>query len=166
MDNMLTQVTGNGVIKPLKGIILIVSLVAGFILLDMVLRFLVMYTGLSQTLGTIALYIIALAAFLIVLKRFCIVHMYTMDGVKLLLYRIYIRNPRFCEQILFRDCVYFGDPITAAKKFAISKTRSYTGHRDKYAAQSLVFKDGKKYCQVLMTPNEEVCAAILAAVRG
>jgi len=164
-DNMLTQVTGKGVMKPLTGILLIIALVALLFVTFMLEQLLVMFTGIPALLGSVILYGTALVVFLYVLKRYCIVHMYTMDGVKLLLYRVYIRNPRFCQQILFRECVYFGDPETAARKFAITKTRSYAGHRDVYAAQALVYKEGKKYCQVLLTPNEKLCAAILEAVK-
>ena len=164
VDNSITQVTGKGVIKPLKGIILIVGLVAVFFALDFLLRFLVLI-GLSSTVSTVLLYAITVILFIFIMKRFCIVHMYTMDTVKLLLYRIYFKNPRFMEQVLFRECAFFGDPETAARKYLIKKTTSYIGHRDKYAVQSLIVKDGKAYRQILLTPNEELCRAILSAVK-
>lgn len=165
VDNMITQVTGKGVIKPLKGIAIVLSLAAFLFLMDMVLRFWVLM-GLNRTIGTVLLYGIAVLLFLYVLKRFCIVHMYTMDGVRLYLYRIYLKNPRFMEQVLFRECAYFGDPVTAAKKFGNIKTKSYCGYRDKYAVQALIVKSGKGYRRILLTPNEEMCSAILTAVKN
>lgn len=164
-DNMLTQVTGKGVIKPLKGILLVIAIVSAMFLLWLVLEYLKIYAGFNSVIASILLYGLIVIMFLYVLRRFCIVHMYTMDGVKLLLYTVYIKNPRFSRQILFRECVFFGDPVTAARKFAITRTYSYLGRRDVYATQSLIYKENKKYYQILMTPNEQLCAAILEAVK-
>ena len=161
---MTSQTTGKGILKPKQGILLVIVLALAVFAVNALLEWLVAL-GLNSTVGTVLLWAFTIGLFLFALHRYSLVDIYTVDGVKLTIYRVYIKNPRFAEEIILHEAVFFGDPEQAARKYRISGTKRYGSSRDKYKYQSLVYKRDKKYKQLLFTPNEEVCGEILQAIR-
>ena len=161
---MITQTTGQKLLKPWQGLAVAALCILAVYAINALLSWLVSLF-LPAILGTVLLWLSVIALFLIVLKRYGLSDTYTLDGVKMQIFRRYIRNPRFCEQVLYREIVFFGPPEAAARKYLLSRTRRYGSSRGAYAYQSVVYKRDGKYCQLLITPNEEVCAALVEAVK-
>ncbi|MBQ3668899.1 MAG: hypothetical protein II920_06720 [Clostridia bacterium] len=155
-----------GRLKPMLGIAIILISVLSLFALDGVLVWLYNKGRISSTVAAAGIGVYALILFLVLLWRFSISCTYSLDGVKLLFCRVYIRNPRLEEQVLVREMLYFGDPEEAARKFDAKRTKSFTARRGVLKTKALIYKREDKLRRVLFSPNEELTQMLTDLIRN
>lgn len=155
---MITQTT-RGRVKPALALMIIALSVLFLYAMDALLA-LCVRKGLFSTLAaSIVLWASAIVLFLGLFWRFCLSCVYQLDGVKLCLHRVYVKNPRLLETVLLREVVYFGSPAGAKRYGSVFPAR-FTSRYSGYPAQALVFKREGKYKTLLFDPNDELKARL------
>ena len=100
----ISRLSGKNRLKPGYGVLLILGLVAAVFLMNLLLGGF-MALGLPFTCASILFWVFCVALLGLVFQHFGLVYRYDIDGVKLIVSRIYLRNPRFYEQVLLREII-------------------------------------------------------------
>ena len=156
---MTTQLIGAKRLKPLRGILTILLILLFVFGLNALLQMCVNAGLISFTVGSVLFWILSFGLGVFIFVRFSLVTMYQADGVKLIISRIYIKNPRFCEQLLLREIVFIGSREAAEKKYKISFKKHYEGF-GKESVTALVVKRGGLYTEFILRPDENMLAAL------
>ncbi len=126
----ITQLSGKNRLKPGYGLLLIVGLVAAVFAMNLLLGGF-MALGLPFLYASILFWVFCVGLLALVFQRFGLVYRYDVDGVKLIISRIYLRNPRFYEQVLLREIVFVGSPEEARRRNPDAGVKRAYAHRDK-----------------------------------
>ena len=111
----ISRLSGKNRLKPGYGVLLILGLVAAVFLMNLLLGGF-MALGLPFTCASILFWVFCVALLGLVFQHFGLVYRYDIDGVKLIVSRIYLRNPRFYEQVLLREIVFVGSEEEARRR--------------------------------------------------
>lgn len=133
----ITQLSGKNRLKPGYGLLLIVGLVAAVFAMNLLLGGF-MALGLPFLYASILFWVFCIALLMLVFQRFGLVYRYDIDGVKLIISRIYLRNPRFYEQVLLREIVFVGSPEEARRRNPDASVKRAYAHRDKNGSVTAV----------------------------
>jgi len=105
----------------------------------------------------------AIAVF--VFYRFVIRYMYTLDGVKLVVYTIFSKKPRCTEQILLREIIFFGSEQDALKKHPDLKPKKAIRKTNPITPTCIVFKRAGEVRAVLIQANEELLTTLSNTIK-
>ena len=155
---MITQTT-RGRVKPAWALMAIAGSVLGLYALDALLALVVKRGLLSTLAASVVLWAAAILLFLGLFWRFCLCCVYQLDGVKLCLHRVYVKNPRLIETVLLREVVYFGSPAGAKRYGSVFPAR-FTSRYSGFPPPALVYRREGKYKTLLFDPNEEIKARL------
>lgn len=152
---MIKQTVGPERVSALDGIKLI-ALIVACLLLGSFAGNALLYIGLPNIVGTIAFFGLGVALAAWVFFKYAVSYLYTLDGVKLTVERVYGRYPRFFAQVLKREIVFLGAEADAREKYPGARaTRAYK--RDSVIeAQALVYRREGEYHMLLLKPNQEI----------
>ena len=117
---------------------------------------LVTSTGFWLSGGTIAAF---------VFHRFVIRYLYTLDGVKLIVDRVFSRKPRLMEQVLLREIVFVGSKADALKKYPSVKVKNAIRKTNPIEPTCIVYKRAGETKAILIQANEEIASALRDAVK-
>lgn len=101
----------------------------------------------------------------IVFHRYVIRYLYTLDGVKLVVERVFSKKPRFMEQILIREIVYIGKKEDASKKYAEVKFRKAFRKTNPIVPTAVIYKRSGETRGILIQANEEMLNALSEAMK-
>ena len=160
----VTQST-KGKMNPLTGFLAIFLSVASLFIMNGVLVWLKDIGKLSDLAASILIFAYALALFLLLLYRFSLSCVYTLDSMKIRFSRVYIKNPRLSEQIMLREVAFFG-PVGDAERFEYRRTQRFTARRGEIETKALIYKREGKLLRVLFSPNEELSNALREALKN
>lgn len=153
------QLVGQNEVSAKTGLIVVLCTLASLYLIS-ALTSLFMKIGMGATVSSIFFWGLGGAVAVIVYYRFVIRYLYTVDGVKLTIERVYHKKPRLMEHIMLRDIVFVGSIERAQKKYGKMKTRRVTRDTNKNEKIALVFKRGGEKEMLIFQPNEEIRKAI------
>lgn len=100
----------------------------------------------------------AIAAF--VFFRYSVRFLYTLDGVKLAVERVYSRKPRFMEQLLLREIIFIGSAQEALKKHGNVKIRKAVRKTNAIVPTCILYKRSGEIRGILIQANEELLSAL------
>ncbi len=151
----LTRFSGKNRMKPGYGVLLILGLVAAVFFMNLLLGGL-LAVGLPFVYASILFWVFCVALLGLVFQRFGLVYRYDIDGVKLIISRIYLRNPRFYEQVLLREIAYVGSAEEARRRNPDASVKRAYARRDKDGPVTAVTlrKDGASKTLLLRLDDE------------
>ncbi len=162
----ISQFSGKNRLKPGYGVLLILALVAAVFLMNLLLGGF-MAVGLPFTYASILFWVFCVALLVLVFQRFGLVYRYDIDGVKMIISRIYLRNPRFYEQVLLREIVFVGSEEEARRRNPDASVKRAYAHRDRNGPVTAVTlrKDGEGKT-FLLRLNDEAAEFLKNAVKN
>lgn len=95
-----------------------------------------------------------------VFHRYVISYVYTLDGVKLIVERVFSRKPRFMQQILLREIVFIGPLETAKEKYRIEAKQKAVRKQEKIEENAIVYKRDGEMRALIIQPNAELLEAL------
>ena len=159
-----TQIVGKNGLKGWQGLLVVLVVLVSIYALNAVFTFFTVL-GLDYLIGSILFWGFGVGIAVFLFYRFAIVYRYDIGEVKLVLSRVYIKNPRVMEEILTREIVFLGTPEEAKKRYPDASVRRALTHRAADPVRALVYVRGKSPRVILFEPNAEMCEAIQAFVR-
>ena len=160
----MTQ-SSKGTLKPKTAIVIILLRVAGLYGLDALGRWAVAKGWISNMLGSVVLWLAAVAAFVYILRRYCLNCIYELEGQKLSFYRVYFIKPRLEEALLTREILFFGDEAKAEAKYAVKKRQNYSYKYSPYPRKAIVMKREGRHVLVRFNPMPELAEALAEAAK-
>lgn len=144
----ITRLSGKNRLKPGYGVLLILAMVATVFLMNLLL-------GGFMALGLPFLYA-SILFWVFCVGLLGLVYRYDIDGVKLIISRIYLRNPRFYEQVLLREIVFVGTPEEARRRNPDASEKRAYARRDKNGPLTAVTirRDGASKTLLLRLDDE------------
>lgn len=151
----ITRLSGKNRLKPGYGVLLILAMVATVFLMNLLLGGF-MALGLPFLYASILFWVFCVGLLGLVFQRFGLVYRYDIDGVKLIISRIYLRNPRFYEQVLLREIVFVGTPEEAHRRNPDASEKHAYARRDKNGPLTAVTirRDGASKTLLLRLDDE------------
>ncbi|MCR4621646.1 MAG: hypothetical protein K5663_06145 [Clostridiales bacterium] len=160
----MTQ-SSKGTLKPRTAVVIIIVSVLGLYGLDALGRWAVSKGWISNMLGSVILWAAAVAAFIYILRRYCLNCIYELDGQKLSFYRVFFIKPRLEEALLTREILFFGDEDRAESKYAIKKRKSYSYKYSPYPRRAIVLKREGRFVLIRFNPMPEIAGALAEAAK-
>ena len=151
----ITRLSGKNRLKPGYGVLLILAMVATVFLMNLLLGGF-MALGLPFLYASILFWVFCVGLLGLVFQRFGLVYRYDIDGVKLIISRIYLRNPRFYEQVLLREIVFVGTPEEARRRNPDASEKRAYARRDKNGplTAATIRRDGASKTLLLRLDDE------------
>ena len=162
----ITRLSGKNRLKPVYGVLLIFALVAAVFLMNLLLGGF-MALGLPYLYASILFWVFCVALLGLVFQHFGLVHRYDIDGVKLIISRIYLRNPRFYEQVLLREIVFAGSPEEARRRNPdATEKRAYARREKNGPLTAVTFRKDGASKTLLLRLDEEAAEFLKNAVKN
>lgn len=155
----MTQ-SSKGVLKPRTAIVIIILSVAGLYGLDALGRWAISKGWIGNMLGSVVLWLAAVAAFVYILRKYCLNCIYELEGQKLSFYRVFFIKPRLEEALLTREILFFGDEAKAESKYAVKKRKNYSYKYSPYPRQAIVLKREGRHVLIRFNPMPELVQAL------
>lgn len=159
-----SQTVGKNGLKSWQGLLVVLTVLISIYALNALFTFFTVL-GLDYLIGSILFWGLGVGIAVFLFYRFAIVYQYDIGEVKLILSRVYIKNPRVMEEILTREIVFLGSPEEAKKRYPEASVRRALTHRAADPVQALVYVRGKTAKTILFEPNAEIREAIQTFVR-
>lgn len=156
---MKQQLVGYKEVSGKTGVVVVVSSVASLYLIS-ALSELLIKIGVSSLIASIIFYCLAGAVAALVYYRFAIRYIYSADGVKLVIERVYHKKPRLMEQIMLRDILFIGTLEKAEKKYGKIKTHRAVRKTNPNPETAIVFKRAGEKQMLIFQPDEDILKAI------
>lgn len=160
----MTQ-SSKGTLKPKVALVIIAVSVLGLYGLDALGRWAVSRGWISNMLGSVVLWLAAVAAFVYILRRYCLNCIYQLEGQKLSFYRVFFIKPRLEEALLTREILFFGDEDRAEAKYAVKKRKSYSYKYSPYPVKAIVMKREGRFVLIRFNPDPEISQALAGAAK-
>lgn len=160
----MTQ-SSKGTLKTRTAIVIIILSVAGLYGIDALGRWAVSRGWISNMLGSVVLWLAAVAAFVYILRKYCLNCIYELEGQKLSFYRVFFIKPRLEEALLTREILFFGDEDRAESKYAVKKRKNYSYKYSPYPRKVIVMKREGRFVLVRFNPMPELAAALSEAAK-
>lgn len=154
-----TQLVGQKEVSNKTGIIVVVaSLVALY--LDALLVNLLKSIGVSALITDIIFWGLGGGVCVIVYYNFVIRYLYTVDGVKLTVERIYHKKPKMMIELMKREILFTGSAEEAVKKHGKIKTHKAIRKTNPNRPVAIVYKRAGEKQMLIFQPNEEILKAL------
>lgn len=154
-----TQLIGQKEVSSKTGIIVVAASLAA-LYLDALLVNLLSSIGLPALVTDIVFWGIGGGIAALVYYNFAMRYLYTADGVKLIVERIYHRKPRPMVSIMKRDILFTGTREEAEKKHGKLKTHKAIRRTNANKPVAVVYKCAGEKQMLIIQPNEEILKAI------
>lgn len=154
-----TQLIGHNEVGSKTGIIIVIASLAA-LYLDSMLAQLLSSIGLAPLFTSILFWGIGGTVAVIVYYNFVIRYLYTVDGVKLTVERVYHKKPRPMIELMKRDILFIGSAEDAVKKHGKVKTHKAVRKTNPNKPVAVVYKRAGEKQMLIFQPNEEVLKAI------
>ena len=160
----MTQLIGNKEVSAKTGLTVVIASFVSLLLLSkffsllssMGVSPLVTSTGFWLSGGSIAVF---------VFNRFVIRYLYSADGVKFQVDRVFSKRPRFMEQVLLREFVFVGSLDAAKKKYPGLKVKKAVRKTNPIVPVCAVYKRSGETKGLLLQPNEELLKILQEACK-
>lgn len=159
-----SQIVGKNALKGWQGLLVILAVLVSIYALNALFTFFTVL-GLDYLIGSILFWVSGVGIAVFLFYRFAIVYQYDMGEVKLVLSRVYIKNPRVMEEILTREIVFLGSLEDARKRYPNAGVRRALTRRAGDSACALVYVRGKVPHIILWSPNAELRGAVESLFR-
>ena len=159
-----SQIVGKNGLKSWQGLLVVLAVLVSMYALNALFTFFTVL-GLDYLIGSILFWGFGVGIAVFLFYRFGIVYQYDIGEVKLVLSRVYIKNPRVMEEILTREIAFLGSPEEARKRYPSAGVRRALTHRAQDSVCALVYVRGNTPRIVLWEPNAEMREAVLAFAR-
>ncbi len=159
-----SQIVGKQSISPLKGILIV--LVCLVLMFTASILFNALYAlGVSTLVSSIGFWLTGggIAAF--VFHRYVITYVYTLDGVKLVIERIFSRKPRFMQQILLREIVYIGEWAQVKEKYKDASKQRAIRKQCAYPETAVVYRRAGETHVMILQPEPEFLEALKSSIK-
>ncbi len=154
-----TQLIGQKEVSSKTGIVVVVASLAA-LYLDALLVNLLTSLGLPVLVTDIIFWGLGGGVAVFVYYNFAMRYLYTVDGVKLVVERIYHRKPRPMAEIMKREIMFIGTKEDAVKKHGKLKTRRAIRKTNANKPVAVVYKRAGEKQMLIIQPNEEILKAI------
>lgn len=154
-----TQIVGQNEVSAKNGIIIVLASLL-CLYLDSMLVSLLSRMGLPPLFTSIVFWGLGGTIAAIVYYRFVIRYLYTVDGVKMTVERVYHKKPRPLEEMMLRDILFVGAPETATKKYGNIKALRAVRTTNPNPPVAVVYKRAGEKRLLLFQPNKEILAAL------
>lgn len=154
-----TQLVGQKEVSNKTGIIVVVSSLLA-LYLDVLLVNLLSSVGLPALITDIIFWGLGGLIAVIVYYNFVIRYLYTVDGVKLTVERVYHRKPKPMTEIMKREILFVGAQEEAVKRHGKIKTQKAIRKTNTNKPVAIVYKRAGEKQMLIIQPNEEILAAI------
>lgn len=151
----VTHLVGQNEVSGKTGLIVVAaSLVALY--LDSMLATLLSKLGLAPLFTSLIFWGLGGLVAVLVFNRFVIRYLYTVDGVKVTIERIYQKKPRPMVEFMKRDILFVGSYEEAVKKHGKTRIHRAVRKTNSNAPVCVVFKRGGEKQMLIFQPNEEI----------
>jgi len=150
-----TQLVGQKEVTNKTGIIVVIASLAA-LYMDSMLARLLSSMGLSPLFTSIIFWGIGGAVAVIVYYNFVIRYLYTVDGVKLTVERVYHKKPRPMVELMKREILFTGSVEDAIAKHGKLKTHKAIRKTNPNKPVAVVFKRAGEKQMLIFQPNEEI----------
>lgn len=154
-----TQLVGQKEVSGKTGILVVVLSLAA-VYLDALLVNLLISVGLPALVTDIVFWGIGGLIAVIVYYNFVIRYLYTVDGVKLTVERVYHKKPRLMTEIMKREILFVGTQEEAEKRHGKLKTHKAIRKTNINKPVAIVYKRAGEKQMLMIQPNEEILEAI------
>ncbi len=154
-----TQLVGQKEVSGKTGILVVVLSLAA-VYLDALLVNLLISVGLPALVTDIVFWGIGGLIAVIVYYNFVIRYLYTVDGVKLTVERVYHKKPRLMTEIMKREILFVGTQEEAVKRYGKLKTHKAIRKTNINKPVAIVYKRAGEKQMLMIQPNEEILEAI------
>lgn len=154
-----TQLVGQKEVSGKTGILVVVLSLAA-VYLDALLVNLLISVGLPALVTDIVFWGIGGLIAVIVYYNFVIRYLYTVDGVKLTVERVYHKKPRLMTEIMKREILFVGTQEEAVKRHGKLKTHKAIRKTNINKPVAIVYKRAGEKQMLMIQPNEEILEAI------
>ncbi len=154
-----TQLVGQKEVSGKTGILVVVLSFAA-VYLDALLVNLLISVGLPALVTDIVFWGIGGLIAVIVYYNFVIRYLYTVDGVKLTVERVYHKKPRLMTEIMKREILFVGTQEEAVKRHGKLKTHKAIRKTNINKPVAIVYKRAGEKQMLMIQPNEEILEAI------
>lgn len=154
-----TQLVGQKEVSGKTGILVVVLSLAA-VYLDALLVNLLISVGLPALVTDIIFWGIGGLIAVIVYYNFVIRYLYTVDGVKLTVERVYHKKPRLMTEIMKREILFVGTQEEAVKRHGKLKTHKAIRKTNINKPVAIVYKRAGEKQMLMIQPNEEILEAI------
>jgi len=154
-----TQLVGQKEVSGKTGILVVVLSLAA-VYLDALLVNLLISVGLPALVTDIVFWGIGGLIAVIVYDNFVIRYLYTVDGVKLTVERVYHKKPRLMTEIMKREILFVGTQEEAVKRHGKLKTHKAIRKTNINKPVAIVYKRAGEKQMLMIQPNEEILEAI------
>ena len=155
-----TQTVGKGFLKGWQGILIVLGVLLYIYVLNVILMYFTTL-GLNFLIGSILFWVFGVGLAVYLFYRFSLLFEYDLGDAKLVVSRIYIKNPRVMLEILTREMTFVGTPEEAAKRYPQASVQRALTRRSPDPVTALVYMRGKSPRTLLIEPNAEMRAALM-----
>ena len=155
----VSHIVGQNEVSNKTGFVVIAASVAALYLDSMLVR-LLSSIGLSPLFSSLIFWGLGGAVAVLVYDHFVIRYLYTVDGVKVTIDRVYHKKPRPMVEFMKREIVFVGAYEDAVKKHGKMKIFRAVRKTNPNRPVSVVFKRGGVKQMLIFQPNEEILKAI------
>ena len=154
-----TQLIGQKEVFNKTGIVIVAASLAA-LYLDSMLAQLLSSAGFSPLFTTTLFWGIGGIVAVIVYYNFVIRYLYTVDGVKLTVERVYHKKPRPMAELMKREILFIGTKEEAVKKHGKLKTFKAIRKTNENRPVAIVYKRAGEKQMLIIQPNEEILKAL------
>ena len=155
----VSHVIGDKEVSNKTGIVVILASLAA-LYLDSMLARLLSSIGLTPLFTSIVFWGLGGTIAAIVYYNFAIRYLYTVDGVKVTIERIYHKKPRPMIEFMKREILFVGAYEEAVKKHGKMKTYKAVRRTNPTKPVAVVFKRAGSKQMLIFQPSEEILKAI------
>lgn len=154
-----TQLVGQKEVSSKTGIVVVVLSLAA-VILDSMLVNLLISVGLPALVTDVIFWGIGGLVAVVVYYNFVIRYLYTVDGVKLTVERVYHKKPKKMIELMKREILFTGSVEEAVKKHGKLKTHKAVRKTNPNRPVAIVYKRAGEKQMLIIQPNEEILKAI------
>lgn len=155
----ITQLIGHKEVSNKTGIVVVLASLAA-LYLDALLVSVLSSIGVGVLITDIIFWGLGGGIALCVYYKFVIRYLYTVDGVKVTVERVYHKKPRPMAEIMKREILFVGCVEDAVKKHGKIKTHKAIRKTNPNKPVAVVFKRTGEKQMLIIQPNEEILKAI------
>lgn len=154
-----TQLVGQKEVSGKTGVIVIAASLAA-LYMDSLLARILSSLGLAPLITSIIFWGIGGMIAVIVYYNFVIRYLYTVDGVKLTVERVYHKKPRLMVELMKREILFIGSAEEAVKKHGKIKTHKAVRKTNINKPVAVVYKRAGEKQMLIFQPDEEILKAL------
>lgn len=153
------QLVGQREVSSKTGVVVIIASLAA-LYLDSLLARVLSSLGLTPLITSIIFWGVGGLIAVIVYYNFVIRYLYTIDGIKLTVERVYHKKPRPMVEFMKREILFSGSVEDAIKKHGKLKTYKAIRKTNPNKPIAVVFKRAGEKRMLIFQPNEEILKAL------